>query len=108
MNDEQFVEASRAFAERILTEGGSSDRARGIFAFRVATGRKPAAEELDVERDTSGIPLSAITESEVTVVLNGARESHFDIFLETVSGGQVFQVSERSTVQIVPADPALD
>jgi hypothetical protein len=51
LNDPQFVEASRAFADRILREGGKSTASRATFAFREATGRAPAADELKVLGD---------------------------------------------------------
>ncbi len=47
LNDTQFVEAARAFAERILAQpGGDSERAH--WAFREATSRTPDAAELSV------------------------------------------------------------
>ena len=52
MNDLQFVEASRAFAQRILTEGGKSVNDRLAYAFRLATSRRPGADELKVLRET--------------------------------------------------------
>ena len=51
LNDVQFVEASRAFAQRILLEGGASDRSRATFAFRLATGRQPDQMETRVLLD---------------------------------------------------------
>ena len=48
MNDPTYVEAARVFAQRILTEGGSSTRERLIFAFQTAVSRSPNAQELDV------------------------------------------------------------
>jgi hypothetical protein len=48
MNDKQFVEASRKFAERIMTDGGTSIEDRIAFAFRTCTARKPTTEEIDV------------------------------------------------------------
>jgi hypothetical protein len=50
MNDVTYMEASRKFAERMLTEGGKSDDAQLSFAFRVATGRAATADELAVLR----------------------------------------------------------
>ena len=50
LNDPQFVEASRAFAQRILLEGGASVESRINFAFRLATARKPDTEETRVVR----------------------------------------------------------
>jgi hypothetical protein len=48
MNDEQYVEASRRFARRIMTEGGATPEERATFAFRVSTSRKPKADEIAV------------------------------------------------------------
>lgn len=39
LNDPTFVEAARAFAARILKEGGDTDESRIAFAFRLATSR---------------------------------------------------------------------
>jgi hypothetical protein len=46
LNDVTYAEAARKFAERMLHEGGNSPQARLTFAFRLATGRTPAPEEL--------------------------------------------------------------
>jgi hypothetical protein len=48
MNDVAYVEAARALAQRMLTEGGRSPAERLTFAFRLATARPPRAEEIDV------------------------------------------------------------
>jgi hypothetical protein len=48
LNDPQFVEASRAFARRILVEGGPSDERRIAYGFRLATARTPDADEVKV------------------------------------------------------------
>jgi len=48
MNDVQHVEAARAFAQRILKEGGKDDVARAAFAWRTAVGRRPRADESSV------------------------------------------------------------
>ncbi len=45
MNDPTYVEAARALAARMLTEGGKTARARVNFAFRMATGRLPDGQE---------------------------------------------------------------
>ncbi len=45
LNDTQFVEASRAFAQRILMRTGDSEAARMDWAFMEATSRKPNAIE---------------------------------------------------------------
>ena len=41
MNDVTFVEASCALAERMMTEGGATANDRIVFAFRLATARRP-------------------------------------------------------------------
>ncbi len=45
MNDPVFVEAARAFAQRILAEGGSDSASRLDFAWRVALARAPSEQE---------------------------------------------------------------
>jgi hypothetical protein len=45
LNDPTFVEAARAFATRILTEGGASNYARINYAFREALSRPPDSWE---------------------------------------------------------------
>ncbi len=46
MNDVQFIEAARKFAERVLHEAGASDEERLNFAFRSIVGRRPGDEEI--------------------------------------------------------------
>ena len=48
MNDPQIVDASRVFAQRMMTEGGKDAEARVAFAFRLATGRKITKDEAKV------------------------------------------------------------
>jgi hypothetical protein len=50
LNDVTYLEAARKFAERMLTEGGSSADSRITFAFRLATGRAPTTDELQMLR----------------------------------------------------------
>jgi uncharacterized protein DUF1553 len=47
LNDTVFTEAAQAMAMRVWKEGGSTDRDRAIYAFRLCTGRKPDAVELE-------------------------------------------------------------
>ena len=42
MNDPQYVEAARAFAMRMIDEGGTSSGDRVEFGYRLATGRLPS------------------------------------------------------------------
>ena len=48
LNDPQFVEASRALAQRMMNKGGADLKHRIEYAFRWATSRKPDAEELNI------------------------------------------------------------
>jgi hypothetical protein len=51
-NDEQFVEAARTLAERVLSEPDATDEdARITWLLRTCTGRAPADEELAMLRD---------------------------------------------------------
>jgi hypothetical protein len=45
MHDAVFVDAARAFARRVQEEGGASVDEQIAYAFRLALGRKPSAEE---------------------------------------------------------------
>ncbi|MEQ9408904.1 MAG: PSD1 and planctomycete cytochrome C domain-containing protein [Fuerstiella sp.] len=45
MNDVQYVEAARKFAERVMTEGGISVDERITFAFRAVVNRRPGETE---------------------------------------------------------------
>ena len=53
MNDVTFAEAARVFAQRMLVEGGKTEKRRIRFAFQHATGRKPSPVELKIL--TSGL-----------------------------------------------------
>lgn len=45
MNDQQYIEAARKLGERAIKEGGEAPEQRLAHAFRLATGRAPAADE---------------------------------------------------------------
>lgn len=45
MNDVQFFEAARKFAERVMTEGGTEPQERLIHAYRMIVSRRPDNEE---------------------------------------------------------------
>jgi hypothetical protein len=51
LNDPTYVEAARALAGRILTEGGKDPGSRIRFGFRLVTARKPDAKEVRVLQD---------------------------------------------------------
>jgi hypothetical protein len=48
MNDPTFVEAARALAQRIITDGGADNRKRLSYAFRLCTGRQATEQELTI------------------------------------------------------------
>jgi hypothetical protein len=48
MNDVQQFEAARAFAERMIKEGGTEPAQRLSWGFRAATARTPSAQELEI------------------------------------------------------------
>ncbi len=50
LNDPTYVEAARAFAERILRQGGDTTAARIEFALREALGRPARPAEIDILR----------------------------------------------------------
>jgi hypothetical protein len=52
MNDVQFLEAARLIGQRMMKEGGSSADGRLQYGFRLVTGRKPAASEAGILRES--------------------------------------------------------
>ena len=48
LNDTQFVEAARAFAERIIKHGGGSAEERVKYAIRAALGRPATSKEVEL------------------------------------------------------------
>ncbi len=51
LNDPQFVEPARAFAQRVIREGGKTPRSRLEYAFMLVTSRKPTRDEAKVLED---------------------------------------------------------
>ena len=51
LNDPQFVEAARVFAERIMTKGGDGLSERLSFAFKGFTSRYPDDDELNILKE---------------------------------------------------------
>jgi mono/diheme cytochrome c family protein len=48
LNDPEFVECARVFAQHTIAEGGTTDSRRLAWAFERATGRKPRSEESSI------------------------------------------------------------
>ena len=61
MNDVQQIEAARAFAARIGTEGGPTTEARITFAYQTILSRPPAPEEMAVVQSTYAHHLATYT-----------------------------------------------
>jgi len=59
LNDEQFVEASRRLAERVISEGGQTFEERVDHLFRLCTARGVKADEVRVCREVFARQLSA-------------------------------------------------
>jgi len=54
LNDPTYLEAARALAQRMLTEGGTDPAKRITVAYRLAVGRKPSTQEQQILRDLIG------------------------------------------------------
>ena len=79
LNDPTYVEASRALAQRMLTEAGRDPAARINFAFRLATARKPTPKERQVLRDIAERELSVYhKDPDAALKLLRVGESKFD------------------------------
>jgi hypothetical protein len=48
LNEPLFVESAQALAMRTIKEGGSTDRDRLAYAFRLCTARRPSEDETNV------------------------------------------------------------
>ena len=48
LNDPQFVESARAFAQRIISEGDADERSRINFGFKLALSREATDKEFEV------------------------------------------------------------
>jgi len=79
MNDPTYVEAARALAQRTLTEAGPGPVKRILFAFRLATARKPGPKEIQVLHDTARQQLAVYRRDKGAASrLLGVGESPFD------------------------------
>ena len=79
LNDPTYVEAARALAERTLLEGGTDEKKRVAFAFRLATARKPSGKETGVLRKLLETELAAFAKNpQAATKLLGVGESARD------------------------------
>jgi len=85
MNDPQFVEAARAFAERVIKEGGTTIQEKLVFAFELATARPPDASELIILEENLQKHLHQFeSDSEAGMQLIRIGESEADDSIEVV------------------------
>ncbi len=83
MNDPQFVEASRVFAQRIMTEGGDSNAQRIAWAFRLVTARPAGPEEIATLTEAFEAQLSVfIAEPAKAAALLGVGDAMIDSSLD--------------------------
>jgi hypothetical protein len=83
MNDEQYVEAARHLARRMIVEGGSQPHDRLAYGFRLTTARRPETREMDVMLSLFNQQLAHYkTEKEAAVKLLSVGESKRDEALE--------------------------
>jgi hypothetical protein len=74
LNDPTYVEAARAFAARIIAEGGSSSAARIRWAWRRALQRDPRADEVRVAEEllaTQGAVYTADPKAAAALIATG-------------------------------------
>jgi hypothetical protein len=79
LNDPVFVEAARAFGQRILAQGGASVPEKLTFAFRSCAARSPSDKELSVLRRIYNRELekyNADRPAATALVKNGAALRH--------------------------------
>lgn len=83
MNDPQFVEAARTFAERIVKEGGTTSTERIDFAFETAIARTPSDEERKILIDFYATQLDSFSEQDDHEDLLSIGDSPYDTSLDT-------------------------
>jgi Protein of unknown function (DUF1553)/Protein of unknown function (DUF1549)/Planctomycete cytochrome C len=84
MNDEQYVEAARHLAERMIRKGGRTPAERIEFGFRLATSRQPTADEVRVFQKLYDAQSAAYAKNEPAAAkLLGVGESPRDMSLDT-------------------------
>ncbi len=83
MNDEQYVEAARHLAERMIRKGGKTPAERIVFGFRLATSRQPTADEVRIFQKLYDAQAAAYAKNEQAAVkLIGVGESARDASLD--------------------------
>ncbi len=83
MNDPVYVEAARALAARVLSEGGSTLLQQLTYAFRLALARPPQKKELEILEKTyrqqhDNFALNQSAAEDLLKVGESANPKHFD------------------------------
>ncbi|MEO2006529.1 MAG: DUF1553 domain-containing protein, partial [Candidatus Poribacteria bacterium] len=76
MNDPQYVEAARAFAQRVLNEGGDTVEEQIAFAFEIATARLPQAAEASILTETLNVHLAQMAADDEAAQAVAALAQH--------------------------------
>ena len=105
LNDVQFVEAARRFAEQVVREGGDSVEAKISFVYRSVLAREPSAKELQIVSTLFDEHLAEFTKNpEAANQLLAIGESARDEMLDSQQLGAwtmivhlVFNLSETVT-----------
>ncbi len=105
LNDVQFVEAARRFAEQVVREGGDSVEAKISFVYRSVLAREPSAKELQIVSTLFDEHLAEFTKNpEAANQLLAVGESVRDEMLDSQQLGAwtmivhlVFNLSETVT-----------
>ena len=105
MNDIQFIEAARKFAERIMKSPGKTNQDRLTFAFRTATARKPPKFELGLLLELHPSHIADYQKDSKSVLkLLGVGESPFDKSLKptelaawTLTANMILNLDETIT-----------
>ena len=85
MNDPQFVEAARVFAERTVKEGGETPEERIAFMFEIATAREPKPSEAALLLETMQVHAEELkADPEAAKALISVGESKPDEKLDAV------------------------
>jgi hypothetical protein len=98
LNDPQFVEASRAFASRIMRHGGDDERSRIDYAFKLATARVPSTEEVQVLQEALKTQQESFTlNSEAAAKLLQQKNASPELAAWTTVASMILNLDETVT-----------
>jgi hypothetical protein len=83
MNDPTFIEAARVLAQKTIEEAGADPSKRIVYAFRLATARKPDAKEVALLRDLETAELAQYRDNKAAALkLLHVGDSGYDAKLD--------------------------